>query len=67
MAPVVTEDGFEWSITPEQGPRIHYVMRIDDEGRWLEPGEVSLGEGATWIPFFEMALERVDAGGSMAD
>lgn len=58
VAPVVTDDGFEWSITPEQGPRIHYVMRIDDQGRWVETGEVSLDGGTTWMPFFEMTLER---------
>ncbi|MEO0557610.1 MAG: hypothetical protein AAF170_05430 [Bacteroidota bacterium] len=59
VAPVVTEDGFEWSITPEQGPRIHYVMRLDEEGRWVETGQVSLDGGTTWMPFFEMTLERV--------
>jgi len=59
VQPVVTEDGFEWSITPEQGPVIHYVMRIDAEGRWVETGEMSFDGGATWRPFFEMTLSRV--------
>jgi hypothetical protein len=59
VAPGVTEDGFEWSITPEQGPRIHYVMRMDEAGRWIETGEVSLDGGGSWMPFFEMTLERV--------
>ena len=60
VQPTVTEDGFEWSITPEQGPRMHYVMRMDEQGRWTETGEVSLDGGTTWMPFFEMTLERID-------
>lgn len=59
VVPVATEDGFEWSITPEAGPQIHYVMRFDESGRWVETGRVSLDGGATWTPFFEMTLERV--------
>lgn len=59
VAPTLLDDGFDWQVTPEAGPRLRYQMRFDDAGRWVETGEVSLDGGATWLPTFSMTLTRV--------
>ena len=52
-----TDDGFEWGF--EAGGRtVNYVVRIDDEGRWIETGSVMIGPDR-WVPFVEMTLSRV--------
>ena len=61
VQPTITEDGFEWELRPENGPIIHYTMRFDEDGRWVETGKVSMDGGSSWIDFFEMTLARVDA------
>ena len=61
VQPVVVQNGFDWSIEPENGPRIEYQMRFDDAGRWIETGRMTFDDGATWRPFFEMTLARVEA------
>lgn len=60
VQPTATDDGFEWSLQPEAGPMIHYTMRFDDEGRWVETGRVSMDGGTNWIDFFEMTLDPVE-------
>ena len=61
VQPTIVEGGFDWSITPENGPRIEYQMRFDEAGRWVETGRMTFDGGATWRPFFEMTLARVEA------
>lgn len=52
-----TDDGFEWGF--EAGGRtVNYVVRIDDEGRWVETGSVLIGPDRR-VPFVEMTLGRV--------
>jgi hypothetical protein len=53
----LTDDGFEWGF--EAGGRtVNYVMRLDDEGRWVETGSMLIGPDR-WVPFVEMTLGRV--------
>ena len=61
VQPTFTEDGFEWGLEPEMGPKIHYTMRFDEQGRWVETGRVSMDGGENWLDFFEMTLSRVDS------
>ena len=61
VQPAPVDGGFDWSIEPESGPRIANTMRFDEAGRWTETGRMTFDGGATWIPFFEMTLERVEA------
>ncbi len=53
------EDGaFVWEMT--QGPsQVRYVIRLDDDGQWVETGERS-ADGQTWTQFFEMTLSRIE-------
>ncbi len=52
-----TDDGFEWGF--EAGGRtVNYVMRLDDEGRWVETGSVLIGPDR-WVEFVSMTLSRV--------
>jgi hypothetical protein len=54
---VPTEDGFEWGF--EAGGRsVRYVMRLDEEGRWVETGSVMTGPDR-WMDFVQMTLSRV--------
>ena len=59
VRPTPVDGGFDWGIEPENDPRIAYAMRFDEAGRWTEAGRMTFDDGATWIPFFEMTLERV--------
>ena len=45
---------------PRLGLRIEYQTRFDAEGRWVETGRMTFDDGATWRPFFEMTLTRVE-------
>ena len=59
VAPTPVEGGFDWSMRPGGRTVIAYEVRFDEAGRWVETGEVSLDDGETWRPFFEMTLDRV--------
>lgn len=42
-----------------KGPRtIRYTIKLDEQGRWFETGEVDMGEGK-WFQFFEMRLKKI--------
>lgn len=48
------EDAFYWY----PGENMRYVVRINEEGQWVEKGEMNRGEN--WIPFLEMTLDKTD-------
>lgn len=50
---------FVWQIEIP-GRTMRYVIGLDDRGRWVEDGEISMDGGTNWFPFFHMTLERVD-------
>jgi len=49
--------GFE---VPGGGGEVRYHIRLDEQGRWIETGEFTRDEGATWMKFIEMELQRQD-------
>lgn len=52
------QDGvFEWSMQIPQG-KIRYKVRLNDQGQWVETGEMSQ-DGKSWRQFFEMTLNRL--------
>ena len=53
----VRDRGFVW-IQTVPGGRARYTMRLDEQGRWLESGELTSDDGATWHLFLEMTLTR---------
>jgi hypothetical protein len=40
------------------GENMRYVVRINEEGQWVEKGEMNRGEN--WIPFLEMTLDKAE-------
>ena len=54
----VGENRLVWSMTVAGGRRVRYTARLDEQGRWVETGETSTDEGATWHPFLGMTLTR---------
>lgn len=60
-ADVTVEGGaLVWAFEAPQAGRIRYTIREDEAGRWHEVGEISQDGGATWFPFFEMTLTKVE-------
>ena len=53
------EGRFVWQIEV-QGRTMRYVIGLDEQGRWVEDGNISMDGGTNWFPFFHMTLERVD-------
>lgn len=53
----VRDRGFVW-IQTVPGGKARYTMRLDEQGRWLESGEFTSDDGATWHLFLEMTLTR---------
>lgn len=53
------EDGFTWSFESSEG-KVRFRIRHPEEDEWHETGEFSPDGGATWHPFFEMRLHRVE-------
>lgn len=47
-----------WSMTTPMGS-MRYTIRLDDQGRWFEIGEMSR-DGQSWRKFFEMTLGKVE-------
>ncbi len=52
----VEEGAFVWSMQTPRG-EMRYTIRLDDEGRWHEIGEMA-GKDAQWHQFFEMLLTK---------
>ena len=51
------EGAFVWGFDVPSGGRVRFRIR-QDGGAWLETGEFSRDDGATWAQFFEMRLHR---------
>lgn len=47
----------EWGMN-NQGMTIRYTVVLNEKGEWFEIGERSM-DGATWIKFVEMTLQKV--------
>src|SRR5262249_879334 len=56
----VTDRQLVWGMKIPQFGDIRYTVKLDDQGRWFEVGEVSQ-DGNTWRKYFEMTLERTKA------
>lgn len=54
----LTADSYSWRMTDPRAGLIRYEMSFDAEGRWVEKGVMSRDSGKTWMPFFEMTLNR---------
>lgn len=56
--PATIQDGvIVWTMNA--GPReIRYTIKLDDQKRWHEVGEIKL-DGDKWTKFFEMTLKKV--------
>ncbi len=53
----VQEDGaIVWGFTHPMAGQIRYTIRLQN-GQWVETGEMNR-DGQTWMPFFEMKLEK---------
>ncbi|HEX2211543.1 MAG TPA: hypothetical protein VHG93_27905 [Longimicrobium sp.] len=53
----VGDDEMVWAFDQPGAGRIRYTIRLDEEGRWYEVGEISR-DGQRWHRFFEMRLTR---------
>ncbi len=56
--PIITQDGFSWSIKTPRGI-MRYTLKLTDKGEWHEVGEYSR-DGEEWQKFFNMLLSRTD-------
>lgn len=45
-----------WTIKSQR--TIRYTIKLDEQGRWLEIGEMDMGDGK-WFQFFEMRLKKI--------
>lgn len=55
---VMEEDKYEWGFDTPNG-KIRYLITIDTAKKtWHETGEFSNDNGATWMKFFEMNLNK---------
>lgn len=46
-----------WGLTPPNGGKIRFTIRLTEKGEWNETGEFS-PDGQKWFPFFEMTLTK---------
>jgi hypothetical protein len=53
----VSERQLVWGLKAPGFGDVRYTIKVDDQGRWFEVGEVSR-DGKTWRRFFEMTLQR---------
>lgn len=53
------EGRFVWQIEVP-GRTMRYTIWLDEQGRWVEEGKISMDGGTNWFPFFGMTLDRVD-------
>ena len=48
-----------WGFEHPQGGKVRYTITLTPAGDWLEIGERSADQGATWMKFMESNLKRV--------
>lgn len=48
-----------WSFEVPGG-QVKYHIKLDGQGQWVETGEFSRDEGATWMKFIDLKLKRQD-------
>jgi hypothetical protein len=53
----VTDGKLVWGMMIPQFGDVRYTIKLDDQGRWFEVGEVTR-DGKTWRKFLEMTLHR---------
>jgi hypothetical protein len=57
LAEMTVQDGVAiWTMKNPMG-QMRYTIRLDDQGRWFEIGEMSR-DGQSWRKFFEMTLAK---------
>ena len=59
-ARLIADKTLQWTIPIPQG-HIRYTMKLDDQQRWSETGEMSPDNGKSWHPFFQMTLTKLPA------
>lgn len=47
-----------WGLTPPQGGKVRFTIRLTEKGEWNEVGEFS-PDGAKWFKFLDMTLTKV--------
>jgi hypothetical protein len=47
-----------WGFSTPQGGKIRYTINLTEKGEWREIGEFTR-DGATWMKFFEMTLQKM--------
>jgi hypothetical protein len=57
---IVVDGKLEWGFRLSATAEIRYTIRLNDQGQWIETGEISR-DGMKWAKVFEMTLERVKA------
>jgi hypothetical protein len=57
----LVDDTFRWVFhgVPNVGS-VRFSIRVAEDGRWLESGEISEDGGASWRKFFAMTLYRTE-------
>lgn len=53
----LSDGAFVWGMRTERG-RVRFTITVEDDA-WHEVGHFSPDDGGSWLPFFEMTLERV--------
>jgi len=55
----VGEKTLIWGFRDQGAGQIRFTIKLDEDGRWFEIGEISR-DGTSWNKFFEMRLKRAD-------
>src|SRR5215475_5817153 len=55
----VAEKSLIWGFRDQRAGQIRFTIKLDEDGRWFEIGEISR-DGTSWNKFFEMRLKRAD-------
>jgi hypothetical protein len=53
----VGEKSLIWGFRDQRSGQIRFTIKLDEDGRWFEIGEISR-DGTSWNKFFEMRLKR---------
>ena len=55
----VGDNKIVWSFSRNGVGKIRFTLTVTEGNRWTEIGEMSRDDGKTWMPFFEMNLNKV--------